>query len=66
MTKAEFYLLARGDIVRNTVSGNTYIVADFRDGRATLILTVVAENPEEWRLLRKTTLSFDGDAVAEP
>ena len=54
MTEKEFNSLQRGDIVQNLGSGNTYIVADLRDGRATLINIVIAENHSEWALMRAT------------
>jgi len=55
MTKDEWYRLELGDVVRNTLSGFSYLVANAKGNKVLLVRTIEASNPVEWDIVRKGT-----------
>ena len=53
MTKDEFYKLEPGDVIQNELSGQAYIVMDFRDDRAIAVRMLIVSNPAEWEIVRQ-------------
>jgi len=53
MTRSEKKALLRGDVIRNRISGRSYVVMSNERGRTLAALTVEVENPEEWEIAGK-------------
>jgi hypothetical protein len=60
MTVKEFNGLKRGDIVRNTGSGNSYVIVDgIKRLGFIAVRTITVTNPFEWEVVNMTTKEYD-------
>lgn len=60
MTKEQFQALERGDILRNKSSKSSYVVDANYGNRVSAVKTVDITNPDEWELVQRAKVLYDG------
>lgn len=59
MTQEQFNKLDVGDLVKNKLNGETFVVTANYGRRVTAVKTADMSNPTEWEIVRKAGVAID-------